>query len=106
MFNRNRNRNFSGHYHPGHPSKASKDGGMLLADAPCGVPLKVSSVTCGCGIHSRLASMGILPGEIIEIVHRGNGGPIVLEVKGTRVAIGRGVGLKVIVTKGNNADEG
>jgi ferrous iron transport protein A len=79
---------------------------MLLADAPAGVPLKVDSVTCGCGVHTRLASMGILPGEIIKIVHRENGGPIVLEVKGTRVAIGRGVGLKVIVTTGNGADEG
>jgi len=105
MFKRNNNRNFFGHHHHIHHHKASKDGSMLLADAPAGVPLKVSSVTCGCGIHSRLASMGILPGEIIEIVHRENGGPIVLEVKGTRIAIGRGVGLKVIVTRENNADE-
>lgn len=78
---------------------------MSIAEAPTNVPLEVSGVTYGCGVHTKLAAMGILPGEIIKIVHRENGGPIVLEVKGTRVAIGRGVGLKVMVTRGNDKDE-
>jgi len=77
---------------------------MTLAEAPRDVPLRVSGVTCGCGVHTKLAAMGILPGETIKIVHREDGGPIVLEVKGTRVAIGRGVGLKVMVTRRNDED--
>ena len=43
--------------------------------------------------------MGILPGETIEIVRRDNGGPLLVEVKGARVALGRGISLKVTVER-------
>jgi Fe2+ transport system protein FeoA len=75
-------------------------GSILLTEAPLDVPLRVTGVNAGREAQSRLASMGILPGEIVRIVRRENGGPLLLEVKGTRVALGRGVSLKVTVTNG------
>ncbi|MFH1676968.1 MAG: FeoA family protein [bacterium] len=69
-----------------------------LSEAPESIPLRVIGIQSGHGAQSRLASMGILPGEIVKIVRKGNGGPLLVEVKGTRVALGRGISLKVIVT--------
>ena len=89
-------------YHERNPS-ATPD--LLLTEAPTGVPLRVAGINAGRQAQSRLASMGILPGEVIRIVRRENGGPLLLEVKGTRVALGRGVSLKVTVQDGNGIAE-
>ena len=76
---------------------------MLLTDSPVNVPLIVASIDAGREAQARLTSMGILPGEKLILLRRDLHGPIVLEVKGTRVAIGRGLGMKVLVT--NNSSE-
>jgi Fe2+ transport system protein FeoA len=49
-------------------------------------------------VNSRLGCLGILPGETIKILQQNNGGPLLIEVKGTRVALGNGICGKVIVT--------
>jgi ferrous iron transport protein A len=45
--------------------------------------------------------MGVLPGEKLMVLRNDINGPLVLEVKGTRVAIGRGLCQKVMVSRGN-----
>jgi ferrous iron transport protein A len=72
---------------------------MLLTDSPLDVPLTVTSIDAGREATARLTSMGILPGEKLMLKRKGSNGPVVLEVKGTRVAIGRGLGMKVLVTE-------
>ena len=83
--------------------KIDNDTPMLLTDSPVNVPLIVSSIDAGREAQGRLTSMGILPGEKLILLRRDSRGPILLEVKGTRVAIGRGLGMKVLVT--NNGSE-
>ncbi len=74
---------------------------MLLTDTPIEIPLIVTAVNAGRTAQARLASMGILPGEKLMVLRNDINGPLVLEVKGTRVAIGRGLCQKVMVSPGN-----
>jgi len=55
---------------------------------------KISSVVCGRGCMNKLASMGIIPGEVVRVINNGSG-PVIVEVKGSRIAIGRGVAMKI-----------
>lgn len=68
-----------------------------LTEAPLGVPLRVKAIMGGCQAQARLASLGILPGEEVTVLQRSNSGPLLLEVKGARVALGRGISLKITV---------
>ncbi len=47
-------------------------------------------------IH-RLSELGLIPGVEIEVLHRNSGGPILLAVRDTRLALGRGMADKVWV---------
>ncbi len=47
-------------------------------------------------IH-RLSELGLIPGVEIEVLHRNNGGPLLLAVRDTRLALGRGMADKVWV---------
>lgn len=47
---------------------------------------------------ARLARLGIVPGAEVVVVSRAPvGGPVLVEVNGARVALGRGVARKVVV---------
>lgn len=74
---------------------------MLLTDTPIEIPLTVTAVNAGRVAQSRLTSMGVLPGEKLTVLRNDTNGPLVLEVKGTRVAIGRGLCQKVMVSQDN-----
>ncbi|MGB9832924.1 MAG: FeoA family protein, partial [Caldisericum exile] len=49
----------------------------------------------------RLQEMGVLKGEIIEVRRNTGIGPIEINVKGTKLAIGRGIASKIIVEEVN-----
>ncbi len=47
---------------------------------------------------ARLSRMGIVPGAEVKVVSKAPvGGPILVEVNGAQVALGRGVARKVVV---------
>lgn len=58
---------------------------------------KVIAVHGGRGFNRRLASMGILPGAKLRLVRGGVGGPVIVEVRGSRVFVGRGMAHRVMV---------
>jgi Fe2+ transport system protein FeoA len=62
----------------------------------------IREIAGGMGIKRRLEAMGLYPGEEVEVVSA-NGGPIILNVKGCRVGIGRGMAFKILVS--NNGSE-
>jgi ferrous iron transport protein A len=64
--------------------------------------VRVVALTGGRQFKNRLNSMGLLPGEPIRIIRNSGSGPLVLEVKGSRLAVGRGEGAKILV---NRTDE-
>jgi len=58
----------------------------------------VKSLWGGFGQRRKLLSLGIYPGEKIRVIQNSAfGGPVLLEVRGVEVAIGRGVARKVEV---------
>ncbi|NWF93159.1 MAG: ferrous iron transport protein A [Syntrophaceae bacterium] len=59
---------------------------------------KVIDIEGGSGIRHRLSQMGIHPGDIVTILRFGAlRGPILIEVHGSQVALGRGIASKVMV---------
>jgi ferrous iron transport protein A len=53
----------------------------------------------GPGFRNRLLGMGITPGAIVQVVEAYNPGPIVVNVSGTRFAVGRGMASRILVRK-------
>lgn len=64
----------------------------------------VTHVRAGWGLQRRLADLGIVPGVEVKIAG-GHGGQVVLQVKGSRLALGRGVAGKIIARIGGVKDE-
>lgn len=59
---------------------------------------KVIDIRGGQGIRQRLSQMGIHPGDMITILRYGAlRGPILIEIHGSQVALGRGIASKIIV---------
>jgi ferrous iron transport protein A len=52
----------------------------------------------GRGLTSRLATLGFTPGARVTMVQNFERGPIIVTVRGTRIALGRGEAQKIIVT--------
>jgi ferrous iron transport protein A len=58
----------------------------------------VIEIQGGPGLRQRLGQMGIHPGDMITILRYGAlRGPILIEVHGSQVALGRGIASKVVV---------
>jgi ferrous iron transport protein A len=53
----------------------------------------------GPGFRNRLFGMGITPGAIVQVIEAYNPGPIVVNVSGTRFAVGRGMASRILVRK-------
>lgn len=76
-----------------------------LAMLPVGAKGKISRIHGGRGVVRRLSDMGFVPDVEVKVVHShaspnpGHGGPLVVEVKDSRIALGRGVAMKIIVEK-------
>ena len=49
------------------------------------------------GLVSRLSSLGFTPGARVTMVQNFGRGPIIVMVRGTRIALGRGEAQKIIV---------
>jgi Fur family ferric uptake transcriptional regulator len=76
--------------------------GMPLSMAASGEKLKVERLIGGCEIRHRLTAMGLSTGDEIETIS--NYGPIIINVKGSRLAIGRGLAQKIIVSQINKRE--
>jgi ferrous iron transport protein A len=64
-----------------------------------GESVMVTAVRAGWGLQRRLGDMGITPGTTVKVVSGGATGQTVIEVKGSRLALGHGVAEKIIVKK-------
>jgi len=47
----------------------------------------------------RLNELGLVPGTKIEMVNKINSGPVMIRVKGSKLALGRGMATKVYIKK-------
>jgi len=60
---------------------------------------KVKEILGGRGLIRRLSELGFIFGERIRILHSHSSGPILVEIKDSRIAIGRGVAMKIIIDR-------
>jgi ferrous iron transport protein A len=75
-------------------------GAVPLTAAQAGVPLKLVAVQGGRGLVQRLASMGLVRGGSLTLLRADRGGPVLLDVRGTRIAVGRGMAAQILVATG------
>lgn len=69
---------------------------MPLSMAAIGQPLRLVSVNSGRKLAHRLAELGMTPGIEMTIIQDA-GGPILVAVRDSRIALGRGMAHKVAV---------
>ncbi|MCD6125959.1 MAG: ferrous iron transport protein A [Thaumarchaeota archaeon] len=62
----------------------------------------VVEIRAGRGLTERLLAMGIVPGAKIRVLKSSGPGPILVEIGQTRIALGRGVAMKVMVRGWNS----
>ena len=70
---------------------------MPLAMMRDGEVGRVVAVYGGRGLMRRLAELGFTRGERVKVLRSGPG-PILVLVKGSRVALGHGVAMKILVS--------
>jgi ferrous iron transport protein A len=70
-----------------------------LADLPSGANAVLLRFDSGKEAIGRLTSLGFTPGASISMVQNSGRGPLVVIVRGTRIALGRGEAQKILVSK-------
>ncbi len=69
-----------------------------LADCGTAEKVKIVAIDAGKGAERNLHSLGLHPGNIVSVVRKSQmGGPIVIEIRSTEIAIGRGLAKKIVV---------
>jgi ferrous iron transport protein A len=71
--------------------------GIPLTHAQAGQTLHLVAVEAGGGLQGRLLAMGFFPGMELEVIHKPRTGPILVRIGNSRVALGRGMALKMRV---------
>jgi len=61
------------------------------------LPMTVVAINAGSGLKQRLTDIGIIAGEQIVLVNSRTTGPVIVDVKGSRLALGRGVAHHILV---------
>jgi len=70
-----------------------------LAFLPEGTEAVVIEIVGGRCFVRRLYELGFTPGVKVKVVSSGFRGPVLVEVRGARIALGRGAAMKVIVER-------
>lgn len=61
--------------------------------------VKIRSFEGGEGLQSHLAGMGLVQGMTLDVIRNDGSGPLVVRVKNTRIAIGRMMAKKILVSR-------
>jgi len=72
---------------------------MPLSMLGSGEEARLVDVRGGHGIRKHLSAMGLNPGTKVTIMQNAMRGPIILRVMDSRIALGRGMAHKILVSK-------
>jgi ferrous iron transport protein A len=70
---------------------------MLLDQVPGGGRVRIVRIEAGHGLKNRLASMGLLTDEPIEVIRNDRHGQVIIAVKNSKIVLGRGMSHKIFV---------
>lgn len=65
--------------------------------------VKVVGIRAGRCLTQRLADMGLTPGASLTVISGLMSGPVIIELRGSRVALGHGVAHKIMVQRADDA---
>jgi Fur family ferric uptake transcriptional regulator len=71
---------------------------MPLSMAKAGENVNIMEIAGGRNARARLSSMGLRPGDLIEIINNNGQGRLILGHGNTRLAMGRGIAHKIMVS--------
>jgi len=71
-----------------------------------GAQARVHQVQGGQGFRGRVTTLGFTLGTPLRLLQNARRGPVIVLIRGTRVALGRGEALKVLVVREEGGDEG
>jgi Fe2+ transport system protein FeoA len=74
----------------------------ILSQVEQGTKVYIQSLHEGNELNRRLTSLGFTPGVDVEIIQNFGRGPMIVMVRGTRVALGRGEAEKISVDRNAN----
>lgn len=80
-----------------------KDTTKPLAEIKTGVVVTLQTIMVGRELISRMTSLGLTPGACVEVLQNYGHGPLIVNVRGTHVALGRGEASKLIVSERGQA---
>jgi len=72
-------------------------GETVLSEVAAGLAVRVLGLRGGRGVSERLAEFGMIPNALVSVLRNSSHGPLLVEVNGTRLALGRGEAAKVRV---------
>ncbi|KAF0110234.1 MAG: ferrous iron transport protein A [Chloroflexi bacterium] len=68
-----------------------------LSEIKTGDQVTLFSIKVGRELTSRLTSLGLTPGTVIEVLQNFGRGPLIVNVRGTHVALGRREAARLLV---------
>ncbi len=68
-----------------------------LAMVSPGEVVTVVNVRAGWGLARRLGDMGLVPGTTLRVINSQMPGPIIIDLRGSRLVLGHGIAQKIIV---------
>ena len=80
--------------------------GVSLSAVQTGTVVRIHEIRGGHGFLSRLASLGFTPGAPLKVIQNYGRGPIIVSLRDTRVALGRGEAAKIVVEEAKRKDDG
>jgi ferrous iron transport protein A len=93
------------HWSPFRLHREAQDG-PSLSSVRCGEAVEIRQMDGGHQFLSRLASLGFTPGAHLEVIQNYGHGPIIVRLRDTRVALGRGEAKKILVRRSTEAEDG
>lgn len=75
-----------------------------LSDLKTGERAVILDFRGGRTINNRLASIGFTPGAVVSMATNYGLGPLIVLVRGSRVALGRGEAAKIIIEANHDRD--
>ena len=71
---------------------------LPLSQVSEGKTVRLVSIEAGQGLRSRLSAMGISSHTLMKVINNSHPGPFVVNVRGCKIMLGRGMAHKIIVS--------
>jgi len=85
------------HHRPKIEHPVSHNGELPLSQLPTGIAARVVQVRGGHWLVNRIACLGFTPGAEVRLLQNYGHGPLIVIVRGSRLALGRGESEHILV---------